>query len=45
MPYPMNQMEFEKMFSDERACYDYLIELRWQNGFKCSKCGNGNYWL
>ena len=26
-------MEFEEMFKSEQACIDYLVSLRWPNGF------------
>lgn len=45
MSYPLNQMEFDKKFSDEKSCYDYLISLRWPNGFECSQCEEKNYWI
>lgn len=36
--YPMNILEFQKMFPDELACLKYLERMRWSNGFCCSKC-------
>lgn len=36
--YPMNILEFQKMFPDESACLKYLERMRWPNGFTCSKC-------
>jgi hypothetical protein len=36
--YPMNILEFQKMFPDEAACLKYLERMRWPNGFACSKC-------
>jgi len=38
-------MEFEKMFSDEQKCLEYLIKLRWPDGFICPRCKHKNYWL
>lgn len=35
--------EFQKRFPDEDACYEYLIELKWGNGFVCPNCGHTNY--
>lgn len=37
-------MEFERMFSTERECKDYLIRLRWPNGFRCPHCDHGQAW-
>lgn len=42
--YPKNLEEFEKEFSTEEDCRDYLFELRWPEGFICPKCGNNRYW-
>ena len=38
LDYPMNILEFQKMFPDEAACLKYLEHLRWPNGFCCGKC-------
>ncbi|PIF02213.1 MAG: hypothetical protein CR996_01135 [Draconibacterium sp.] len=35
--------EFQERFPDEDACFDYLIELKWGNGFICPNCGHTNY--
>jgi len=42
MEYPMNLMEFEKKFGTEKACRDYLFNLKYKNGFECAKCGAKN---
>ena len=36
--------EFEERFSTEESCRDYLYGLRWPDGFRCPKCGNGRAW-
>ena len=35
--YPMNLLEFQKIFHDDTACLRYLERMRWPNGFVCSK--------
>ncbi len=35
--------EFNEIFPDEAACYRFLEELKWQDGFVCKKCGNDTY--
>lgn len=45
MAIPQTQMEFEKMFSTEQQCLDYLISLKWKDGFICNGCGHDQYWL
>jgi transposase-like protein len=42
--YPKNIMEFEKRFSTETGCRDYLFNLRWPNGFECPRCGHKKAW-
>lgn len=37
-------MEFEEMFKTEQDCINYLISLRWPNGFVCPQCGSIRYW-
>ena len=37
-------MDFEKRFSTEEACRDYLYELRWPSGFECPQCAHGKAW-
>lgn len=35
--------EFAGMFPDKKSCLEYLVKLKWQDGYKCRKCGGGNY--
>lgn len=41
--YPRNQIEFERRFAGEQACRDYLVALRWPDGFICPRCRSGCY--
>jgi transposase-like protein len=41
----MNLVDFIKRFPNEDACRQYLFELRWPDGFKCPRCGNGQHYL
>jgi len=45
MRIPVNQIEFEKMFTTEEQCLDYLKELRFPKGYSCRKCQHNEYWL
>jgi ribosomal protein L37AE/L43A len=36
--------EFEARFRSERACRDYLFQLRWPDGFRCPHCGAVQTW-
>jgi transposase-like protein len=42
---PENQKVFERMFSDEHKCLDYLFVIKYPNGFICEKCEGNEYWL
>ena len=38
LPYPDNIREFFRMFPNEQSCFDYLVNLRWPNGYICDMC-------
>jgi transposase-like protein/Zn ribbon nucleic-acid-binding protein len=42
--YPADLAAFEARFSTEEACREYLIRLRWPDGFRCRRCGSNRYW-
>ena len=35
-----NFLEFTEQFSTDEICKAYLADIKWSNGFVCSKCGN-----
>jgi hypothetical protein len=37
-------IEFQQRFGDEAACAQYLIAMRWPDGFVCPDCGGGKAW-
>ena len=44
--YPKDFQDFLAQFKDEASCRSYLFEMRWSNGFQCSKCGiSAKYWM
>lgn len=43
--FPRTLMEFEKRFSSEGQCLDYLCGVRWPDGFVCPHCGSTSAWL
>lgn len=42
--YPRTLMEFESRFSSEEACVEYLIQMRWPDGFVCPACEGRKAW-
>ena len=42
---PEHQIDFEKMFYTESQCIEYVIEMKWSDGYKCLRCKNTSYWL
>ncbi len=42
--FPSSLAEFEEMFPDEKACREYLIELRWGGRPRCGRCDCDKSW-
>jgi len=42
--YPNNLMEFNRRFSKEKSCQEYLEQLRWPDGFICPSCQTSRAW-
>jgi hypothetical protein len=42
--YPRTLLELERRFSSERACREYLFDLRWPDGFICPRCEAAKSW-
>jgi len=42
--YPRTLAEFERRFSTEEQCRDYLERLRWPEGFRCPGWGGDHAW-
>ena len=40
----MNIIEFSKRFQTDADCLQYLMDIKWGEGFKCSKCDSLKYW-
>ena len=44
MEYPKNQVEFERKFSSDEECREYLQKLKFPSGFICSRCQHTDFW-
>ena len=42
--FPRTIFEFQRRFSTEQACLDFLVQSRWPNGFTCPRCGHHEYY-
>jgi predicted amidophosphoribosyltransferase len=42
--YPRNLEEFVAKFQSEDDCIDYIMQLRWPNGFVSPRCQCGKAW-
>ena len=42
--YPRSLREFETRFATEQACREYLVGLRWPQGFECPACKGPEAW-
>jgi len=36
--------DFQKQFPDEEACFNYMVKIKWPQGFICPKCGHDRYY-
>lgn len=43
--YPKTILDFEQRFATEEACREYIVQLRWPEGFCCPRCGHGEVWI
>jgi len=43
--FPKTLKEFREQFSQEDACFAYLGQSRWPEGFVCPRCGAKTHWL
>ena len=37
-------LDFNHRFQNNEDCYQYLIDIKWKDGFICSKCRSTEYW-
>ena len=42
--FPLTELEFGDRFSNEEACRQYLMKIRWPGGFRCPKCSGTRAW-
>jgi transposase-like protein len=43
--YPRDLIEFDRRFPTEQGCREYLMKLRWPDGFVCPRCQGREAWL
>lgn len=43
--YPKTMQEFQDWFSSEASCHDYIVQLRWPDGFACPHCKSAKAWF
>jgi transposase-like protein len=39
MRFPTDLLELGQVFSSDETCLEYMIQVRWPEGFRCPKCG------
>jgi len=39
----VNSIEFHRRFQSDQDCFEYLAELKWENGYICKKCESDKY--
>ena len=45
LAFPKTLREFQKQFSSDAACLEYLTQSRWPEGFICPNCGEAKCWV
>lgn len=43
--FPKTALEFDTRFVTEEACREYLIRVRWPDGFRCPSCSGQKAWV
>jgi hypothetical protein len=39
----LTEEQLNALFTSDEKCFEFLADLKWENGFICRKCGNKNY--
>lgn len=39
----LSAFEFHEKFTDRNSCLQYMAELKWKDGFTCTKCGSKSF--
>jgi transposase-like protein len=42
--YPRTLLELEERFATDQDCLEYLVKIRWPNGFRCPACYRDDAW-
>lgn len=43
--FPRTLSEFDRRFATEQACREYVVSVRWPDGFRCPRCSSEKAWL
>lgn len=43
--YPKDFQEFLNRYKTDDDCWEYLLSIRWLDGYTCPKCKNKKYYL
>jgi len=35
----VNSIKFNRRFTNDEDCYSYIASIKWENGYKCRRCG------
>lgn len=39
----VNSIKFNQRFKTDEDCYSYIAAIKWENGYRCRKCGHQKY--
>jgi len=45
LKFPKTLKEFREQFSEEAACFQYMGQSRWPEGFACPRCSGREHWI
>jgi uncharacterized protein YnzC (UPF0291/DUF896 family) len=38
----ISEAQLDELFNNDDKCFEFLADLKWEDGFTCRKCGNTN---
>jgi hypothetical protein len=39
----LSEKQLNDLFQSDEKCFEFLAEVKWEDGFTCRKCGNNNF--
>ena len=39
----LSKTRLNELFTSDEKCFEFLAEVKWEEGFECRRCGNNNF--